>query len=130
MEGKFGTAINCIDGRIQLSVIKYLKLKLGLDFVDIITKPGPNKILSEGIDVEAIESIKLCSEISIKRHGSKVIAVSAHHDCAGNPEEKNIQLKQLAVSIEVIKSWRFGVDVIGLWIDDQWQVNEIIFIKY
>lgn len=127
MEEKFATAINCMDGRIQVPVINYLITKLGIDFVDVITEPGPNKILSEGIDLQVIERIKRCVEISIKKHGSKFIAMSAHHDCAGNPKEKEVQVKQLLSSIEVIKSWHFGVKIIGLWIDDQWKANEIIF---
>jgi hypothetical protein len=128
MEGKFGTAINCMDGRIQLSVIDYLKVNFGIDYVDVITEPGPTKVLSEGIDVEAIERIKRCVDISVKKHESHIIALSAHYDCAGNPEKKTVQLKQLASSIEVIKSWRFSVDVIGLWIDDEWKANEITHI--
>jgi hypothetical protein len=126
MEGKFGTAINCMDGRIQLSVIDYLKAKFGIDYVDVITEPGPTKVLSEGIDIDAIDRIKRCLEISIKKHESQVISLSAHYDCAGNPEKKDVQLKQLASSIRVIKSWCFGVDVIGLWIDDHWEATEIV----
>ncbi|PVX23455.1 MAG: hypothetical protein CW716_12145 [Candidatus Bathyarchaeum sp.] len=127
MEEKFATAINCMDGRIQFPVINYLITKLGIDFVDVITEPGPNKILSEGTDLQAIERIKQCVGISIKKHGSKFVAMSAHHDCAGNPEEKESQVKQLLSSIEVIKSWNFDVKIIGLWIDDQWKTNEITF---
>ena len=48
MEGKkFGTAINCMDGRVQEPVAKFLKEIYGIDFVDTITEPGPVKILSE-----------------------------------------------------------------------------------
>ena len=126
MQGNFCTAISCMDGRVQLPVINYLKMKLGIDFVDVITEPGPIKILSEGTDVQAIERIKRCIGISIEKHGSKFVTLSAHHDCAGNPEEKEIQLKQLLASIEVIKSWHFDVKIMGLWIDDQWTANEII----
>ena len=125
MKEKFGTAISCMDGRIQLPVINYLKAKFGIDFVDIITELGPNKQLSEGTDLQAIERIKRCLAISMEKHGSKFVILSAHHDCAGNPEEKEIQLKQLLSSIELIKSWNLDVKIIGLWIDEQWKANEI-----
>jgi hypothetical protein len=114
-----------MDGRIQFPVIDYIKRKFCLDFVDVITEPSPNKILSQGNDTLAIERIKKCVEISVIKHGSGVIAISAHHDCAGNPQEKEYQIRQLIASIEVVKSWTFGVNIIGLWIDEQWTVDEI-----
>lgn len=51
---KFGTAINCIDGRVQLPVIKWLKENYYLDFVDMITEPGPDKVLSWNLPVKVI----------------------------------------------------------------------------
>ncbi|GAB4379897.1 MAG: hypothetical protein Kow0042_29680 [Calditrichia bacterium] len=44
---RFCTAINCLDGRVQLPVIQHLKKRFKVDFVDVITEPGPNLILSE-----------------------------------------------------------------------------------
>jgi Putative carbonic anhydrase len=35
-EGKFGTAINCMDGRVQEPVINWMKVRYGLDYVDMI----------------------------------------------------------------------------------------------
>ena len=40
----FATAINCIDGRTHLPVIDYMRGQFGVDFVDMVTEPGPNKI--------------------------------------------------------------------------------------
>ncbi len=59
----FATAINCIDGRIQEPVIKYIQTTYGIDFVDLITEPGPNKILSENCENEIIDidSIRITS---------------------------------------------------------------------
>jgi len=34
MEKRFGTALNCIDGRTQISVIKWLKETFAVDYVD------------------------------------------------------------------------------------------------
>ena len=47
---KFATAITCMDGRIQIPVIEYIKSNYGVDYVDVITEPGPNKILSDNTD--------------------------------------------------------------------------------
>jgi hypothetical protein len=56
--GKFITVINCMDGRVQLPVIEWLKKNYKADFIDTITEPGPNKILSERKNRFLIESIK------------------------------------------------------------------------
>jgi len=44
---KFATAINCMDGRVQTPVIKWLKNEYKVNYIDMITEPGPNKILAE-----------------------------------------------------------------------------------
>ena len=41
--GKFGTAINCIDGRAQEPLIAWFKSEHGLDYVDLITEAGPGQ---------------------------------------------------------------------------------------
>ena len=122
---KFCTAINCMDGRVQLPVISFLKAKFGVDFVDVISVPGPNKILSEGLDIQTIERLKNCVGISVKKHGSMVVAVSAHEDCAGNPVGKQVQLKELLCSVKVVKSWNFDVKLVALWVDNNWETTEI-----
>ena len=85
MSSEFATAINCMDGRVQMPVIEYMKSKYGIDYVDMITEPGPNKILSENKDKNSIDSIKRRVKISVEAHKSRLIAVVGHHDCAGNP---------------------------------------------
>lgn len=125
-EKKFVTAINCIDGRVQIPIIEWLKHEYKADYVDMITEPGPNKILSEqrfGLDTP---SIKKKVEISLKKHNSKIIAVVGHHDCAGNSADKQIQMRQIKDSIDTIKSWGFNVQIIGLWIDENWKVHKIV----
>jgi hypothetical protein len=44
----FVTALNCIDGRVQEPVIRFLREKYKIDFVDMITEPGMDKILAKG----------------------------------------------------------------------------------
>ena len=45
---KFCTAVNCMDGRVQLPVISYMMDRFGADCVDVISEPGPNRIIAEG----------------------------------------------------------------------------------
>lgn len=86
--GSFATAINCIDGRTQIPVIDYIRKKYKVDYVDMITEPGPIRVLAENTDKPTIESIKRRVGISTEKHGSVHIVIVGHHDCAGNPVEK------------------------------------------
>lgn len=123
--GKFGTAINCMDGRVQIPVIEWLKKRYSVDFVDMITEPGPVKLLSNDVEETKIQSIKERVEISVKKHGSKIVAIIAHYDCAGNPVRKEIQLQQMDAAIKKVRSWGFEAEIVGLWVDDRWQVNKL-----
>ncbi len=75
--GKFGTAVNYMDGRVQFPIANWMKEQFNLDYVDMITEPGPNNILATGPG-QIIESIKTRAEISAKAHGSKVILIVGH----------------------------------------------------
>ena len=123
--GTFATAINCMDGRVQLPVIEWLKKNFLIDYVDMITETGPNKILSENRDNRLVESIKKRVEISVAKHHSKLIAIVGHYDCAGNPVEKDIQLEQILSAIQTVKYWNLDVQIIGLWVEENWNVSQI-----
>lgn len=47
MDFKFGTAINCIDGRTQEVVIDHMKQNYDIDGVDMVTFPGADGIFSD-----------------------------------------------------------------------------------
>lgn len=122
MDGKFATAINCIDGRAQEPVIEYIKKVFGADYVDMITEPGPNKILSEQEDTAIIGSLKKRVKISVEKHGSKIIIIAAHQDCAGNPADEKAQKEHLRKAVDTIFSWNFPVKkVIALWLDENFK---------
>jgi hypothetical protein len=113
---KFGTAINCMDGRVQIPVIEWLKRQYGVDYVDMITEPGPERLLAEDKDRISVESIRKRLEISVSRHNSNLVAIVGHQDCAGNPADKETQLRQISNAIKTVESWNFNVQVIGLWV--------------
>jgi hypothetical protein len=121
--GVFGTTINCMDGRTQLPVNEYLRNRFKLDYVDTITEPGPVKILAENEPGAA--SIEQRVKISVEAHGSKLISVVAHYDCAGNPLPKEMQLKQLEAALKTVRAWNYNVQCIGLWVDENWQVEPV-----
>jgi hypothetical protein len=122
----FVTAVNCMDGRVQIPVIEWLKERYSADFVDMITEPGPERLLAEGTERHILDSIKKRIEISVNRHNSKLIAIIGHYDCAGNPVDKEIQLKQILDAVAYLKSWNFKTEVIGLQLDLNWQINKVV----
>ena len=125
MSGKFATAINCMDGRAQMPVIEHIKRKYGVNYVDMITEPGPNKILSENKDKNSIDSIKRRVAISVEVHKSGLIAIVGHHDCAGNPADKEGQRQHILSAITTAESWGVNAQIIGLWVDENWNVHQV-----
>jgi len=122
MAKKFAAAINCMDGRVQKPVAEYIQKNFSVDYVDMITEPGPNRILSEGKNTSIIESLKKKIEISVEKHNSQIIAVAAHYDCAGNPENEDVQKEHLRKAVNVIVSWGFPVKkIIALWLDENFK---------
>ncbi len=123
--GKFCTVINCMDGRTQLPVINYMLKYFSTDYVDSVTEAGPVAILSDQQDSDLANSILRRVKISLDKHGSCVIAIVAHHDCAGNPLDEQSQLVQLTKAVEFIASQFPNAKTIGLWVDDAWHVTQI-----
>ena len=121
---KFATSINCIDGRIQIPISNWIKQKYFVDYVDVISHPGSDKVIGEKI-IEGIAEIKSKVLVSINAHNSKLIVISGHHDCAGNPVSKEMHMTQIKKSINLIKSWDCPVTVIGIWVNDKWEIEEI-----
>ncbi len=123
-EGKFVTAINCMDGRTQRPVSDWMLEKYGADFVDTITEPGADKALTEGPDWQ-VESVKNRVFISVNGHGSRTVAVVGHHGCAGNPVSKEQHLEMTKRAVDVVASWNLPVHIIGMWVGDDWKVEVI-----
>lgn len=117
MKKRFGTALNCIDGRTQIPVIKWLKENFDVDYVDMITEPGMDKVLSQGTWVE-IEGLKESVIISITAHNSNVVAVVGHYDCVANPVSDCKHFHDIVESTHEVNSWGLTVKVIGLWVDE------------
>ncbi|SDJ68615.1 carbonic anhydrase [Salimicrobium halophilum] len=120
----FATAINCMDGRVQLPVIHWMKEKYGVDYIDMITEAGPNKVLLQGSSNQ-LEEIKNKVLVSTEKHDSKVIAIAGHHDCAGNPVDRSQKEKEIKRSVELIEEWDLGVTVLGLFVNENWEVEVV-----
>ncbi len=121
----FYTVINCMDGRVQLPVIKYLMERFHVSYVDSITEPGPIRILAQELDKETIASILKKIRISFERHKSQGVAIVGHYDCAGNPVDKDQQIRQLRKAKSLLKQKLPGTEPLMLWVDEKWRVHQI-----
>jgi hypothetical protein len=121
----FCTAINCMDGRTQQTVNDYLRAHFRCAWVDVITEPGPVRILSEQRPRELVDSIIERLKISVGKHGSRGVGVVAHHDCAGNPLDRAAQLEQLQDAVAYIKMHAPGLAVLALWVNERWETELI-----
>ncbi len=122
----FCTVINCMDGRVQLPVINFLQKRFGAQFVDSITEAGPNLILAKQDKPELVQSIMNRINISVEKHQSVGIAVVGHHDCAGNPVQEAEQMAHIRDAVRFLRKQYAGMEVIGLWVDQDWEVNEVV----
>jgi len=125
MPKQFCTAISCMDGRIQLPVIAYLQDRFNAEFVDVITEAGPNLILATRERPELVESILARASISVNNHHSVGIAVTGHHDCAGNPAPEAEQVVHVGEAVDFLQQHYGELPVMGLWVDEKWQVYEV-----
>ena len=121
----FFTAVNCMDGRVQLPVFSYLQKRFGVQYIDMITEQGPVSILSGDLSSQGAKSIFRRIDISVEKHRSSGIVVVAHADCAGNPLTDEAQRDQLHKSLEAIRQAYPEMKVLGLWADKTWTITEI-----
>ncbi|MGY5145892.1 MAG: carbonic anhydrase [Candidatus Nitrosopumilus sp. metabat.KBP569_Feb_25m_nospike.7] len=61
----------------------------------------------------------------IEQNNSKIILVSAHHDCEGNLISKDNQVSQIKHAVYTIRSWGLTATVIGICVNEQLQVEVI-----
>jgi hypothetical protein len=127
---KFGTAINCIDGRVQYPVLDYLNKHFDLEFFDAPNEAGPLHILTDRSDQCRLNSLKEQIRVSVEEHGSRLIALVGHHDCAGNPVTREIQEKQINNALAYLRRV-FGKHIlyVGLYVNEQWKVEEYTRIE-
>lgn len=122
----FACAINCMDGRVQKPVYHYMKERYGAGYVDMVTEPGPNKILADNENALIVENIKKRVGISVQHHGAKALAIVGHFGCAGNPVEKEQQLEHLRLARKTVENFGFPVEIVLLFVEGDWKTVEVV----
>lgn len=116
------TCLNCMDGRVQLPVLTWIRANYPVDFVDVITEAGMDGVLSGQKDISEIQrSIK----VSVDINKSTRLFIVGHHDCRGNPVEEARHRRQIAEAVVRLKPLWPKQEVIGLWVNPEWKVEKI-----
>jgi hypothetical protein len=124
MEPKYVTCLNCIDGRTQIPVIKWITENHQVDYVDMITEPGMNGVLAE--EKSNIDEILSKVDISRNVHNTIELFVVAHYDCAANPVSKETHLEHINTAVRRMKNLRPEFTITGLWVEDQTTVEVVV----
>ena len=119
----FGTVLECMDGRPLSKVAAYLAASFGVRHVDTITTAGLVKHLAS--DTEQTSTLLANLDVSLTSHGSRHVAVVAHHDCAGNPVSGEEQREQVAQAVARLAEIHPDPEIVGLWVDEHWTLEEV-----
>lgn len=122
---KFGTLINCSDGRVQYPVMDYLKKSYDIEFFDAANEAGPLLTLTKKTDKCRLISLKEQIRTSLEEHNSRFIALVGHHDCTDNPGDRAFQEKQMDEALDYLQRG-FGKDItyVGLYMKENGEVEE------
>jgi carbonic anhydrase len=120
---KFGTVLTCMDGRPQRKVVDYLTTSFGVRHLDLVTTAGTVRHLAE--ETSETNTLLRNLALSTRNHGSRHIAVVAHHDCAGNPVADKTQKEQVRLAVRRIRDHHPTAEVTGQWLNEQWIVERI-----
>ncbi len=112
--GSFGVALTCIDGRISQVVQQQLREEWGVDFVDMVTLPGPEAAVPDLPEQHAVWD---ALRISVQQHGSTRVAVVAHTDCTANDVAIDTRREQVRDAVFEVRDVLPRTDVTG-WVLD------------
>lgn len=123
-QGTFGTAINCIDGRAQGPVTEWVKTVASVDYVDTVTAPGVDNVLAQE-QSDQLAALRQSVAISVNAHNSRMIVVAGHFGCAAFDADREQHVTAIRKAVQVVQSWGLNVHVVGLWVNDHWQVEQV-----
>ena len=102
-----------------------MKQNYSVDGVDMVTFPGADGLFSNEKYSGEIALIRRAVSISIEKHGSRIIAIVGHYDCAGNPGDREHHFMHIRKAMQEVSSWNFNAQVIGLYVNDKRAIEEV-----
>ncbi|HEY7974453.1 MAG TPA: carbonic anhydrase [Ktedonobacterales bacterium] len=123
-QGTFGTAINCIDGRAQAPVAAWVRDNAHVDYVDTVTVPGADYALTH-MTPDRLTQMREMVAVSVNAHGSQIIAIAGHFGCAAFDADRAGHEAAIRSAVRVVQDWGLPVRVVGLWVNEQWQVEPV-----
>jgi carbonic anhydrase len=118
--GTRATCLNCIDGRVQLPVLNWIRENYSIDFVDVITAAGMDGILASR---DNIEEIARSINVSVNNNKSTRIFVVGHYDCRGNPVDEKTHREHIIMAVKRLRTYWPTVEIAGLWVNSYWQAE-------
>lgn len=129
----FAVAVTCIDGRTHEPVTRWARQHAGVHYVDLVTEPGPDATLAEcGADgagdrelADGCPAILRRLRVSLAAHAPEMVVIAGHDDCAANPVDPHVHREHIVDAVHEVAGWDLGVPVVGVWIDDFGNVEQI-----
>lgn len=111
-----------MDGRVQLPVLTWIKANYPVDFVDVVTEAGMDRVLASQEDISEVQrSIR----VSVELNKSTRLFIVGHYDCRGNPVNESAHRKDISEAVTRLKKLWPSHEVIGLWVNDQWKAEPV-----
>jgi hypothetical protein len=124
--GAFATCLSCMDGRVTLPVIKFIREKHGVDFVDMITEAGMDGFLARSGPLDGLLS-KV--DISFEKHQSTIAYIVGHSLCSGNSVEDDQHIQDVRAAIDRLRIFRDLPSLGGLFVSKDWKVSVVVPIE-
>jgi len=120
---KRAVCLNCIDGRVQVPVMQWIKNNYKMDHVDMVTEPGIDGFLSD--KTNPIDEINRKVRISVEKNNASIIFITGHHDCKGNPVSESVHKEHVLLAVSRVKKEFPEITIVGLWVNSQWKVERL-----
>lgn len=112
---RFAVAITCIDGRIHHAVQDGLRRRLGVDFLDVVTLPGPDLVLAQ--TPHQATAVWHAVQVSLDKHAAERVVLVGHTDCAANPASPGTHRAQIGQAVATLRARLGAAAVEGMLLD-------------
>jgi len=123
-EKKFGTCLNCIDGRLQLLAIDWIKKNYNIDCVDMITELDMIGKLSKNRN-KSIDHIVKNIKHSLANNKSEAIFIVGYGDIPNSLTEQRCEKEDVVGSADILRSLFPDCKIVGLWVTGKLEIELI-----